>query len=611
VAYHAGIPFITGGFVGVDVFFVISGFLITSIIVAEVDAGKFSILNFYRRRILRIFPLLLTVLLAVGIVGFLLFLPNEFRELGHSISAAALFVSNFYFWNTSGYFDAPSDLKPLLHTWSLAVEEQFYVFFPLMIMVVGAYFKRRYVLWLSIAVLLSFVANVAGVLIEPSAAFYLLPTRAWEMGVGSLIAVGAVPAVASQRSRNALAIVGVLLIVVSMLTLTRDSTFPGWNALYPVVGSALVIAYAQGTLVGKWLSLRPVVYIGLISYALYLWHWPVIVYAKLIIGSELGPVTIAGVLGVSLVLAALSRPLIERPFRFGLQSAGTPQVVTAGLMAVLVFGFLGWGASVAGQVGREFPRDVLEIAAYSNYREMDDYHYQFRPGECMIGEGAAAQGTFNNEECLRPSDNKPNIVVLGDSHAAHLWRALSLELPQFNFLQASASGCRPVRNPVGEKRCTDIVNHVYQDLLERGELDGMILAGRWRDREVAGLAETARYIAQYTPNVVVMGPVPEYKGLLPILLAQSRYFGNEDIVDDALDTSRHAVDIKLAAAVEAAGAHYISIQSILCGGRRCLTAVPETDIPMQFDYGHFTLAGARQLARSIAGELAVDLSSRK
>jgi peptidoglycan/LPS O-acetylase OafA/YrhL len=220
VLFHAGVQPLTGGFSGVDVFFVISGFLISSIIIKEIRRGDFSLATFYERRIRRIFPAFLVVVLFSTILAYLLLLPRDFESFGKSLAAAGLSLSNVLFWKESGYFDSSAELKPLLHTWSLGVEEQFYLFFPLLLLFVARFFKQRWVGWILAIAVVSFLLSVWGVRYQPSAAFYLLPTRAWELALGCLLAMGAVPPIQQRHWRELEGLLGLGLIAWGMFALS-------------------------------------------------------------------------------------------------------------------------------------------------------------------------------------------------------------------------------------------------------------------------------------------------------------------------------------------------------------------------------------------------------
>ena len=310
-----------GGFIGVDVFFVISGFLISSVILRELDRSTFSLREFYQRRIRRIFPPLIAMMLVTTLAGCYYMLPSQLFALAKSLLAATFSVSNFYFLSTAGYF-ANNATKPLLHTWSLAVEEQFYILFPLFLLLLKRFFPRRLKAAIVLVAAASFLVSVWTVHTSPTAAFYLPATRAWELLFGAMLSVDLFPPVHSTVGRNLLSAVGLLAILVCGFTYTSRVPFPGAAALVPCLGAAFIIAAGQtGTsLVGRLLSLKPVVFIGLISYSLYLWHWPIILFQHLSMHQprDASNHTIKGtILIVSLVIATVSWRFIETPFRPG------------------------------------------------------------------------------------------------------------------------------------------------------------------------------------------------------------------------------------------------------------------------------------------------------
>lgn len=317
VFHHAGFPLISGGFLGVDVFFVISGYLITRIIVSDIEAGTFSLLRFYERRFRRILPAVVFVMVCTVPFAWALMVPFQFHEFNRSVVATLLFVSNIFFWRNSSYFDAESEHKPLLHTWSLSVEEQFYLFFPLLMLLVLPSGRNR-------ALVLVIILSVVSLLIAEfaprkyaTASFFLLPTRAWEIGAGCILAF--FPSIGSRTSpylREALAALGLTAVLASFFVLHQRMALPGFLSCLPVLGTALVIAFgSQGTLVGRLLSLKWIVAIGTISFSLYLWHQPVFVFRRLYFGSNDDFLTSTILIIVSFLLAFLTYRYIEIPFR--------------------------------------------------------------------------------------------------------------------------------------------------------------------------------------------------------------------------------------------------------------------------------------------------------
>ncbi len=344
ILFHAGFETFSGGFVGVDVFFVISGYLITTIILAELEQGKFSIANFYERRARRILPALFLVMLACIPFAWVLLTPADLNSFAKSLVAVPLFVSNIFFWRDGGYFETAAELKPLLHTWSLAVEEQYYVLFPLFLMLFWKLGKR----WIFVSLGLVFVASIAiaqwGAYAQPTAAFFLLPTRGWELLIGAFAAF-----YLSQANRKDLGRItsevagwlGVALILYAVFAYSKATPFPGLYALVPTLGTVLIILFStQQTTVGKFVGNKAFVGVGLISYSAYLWHQPVLAFARHW-SKELDKFTLLLLVAFVLTIAYFSWRFIERPFR----AKGRFKrkfVFTASFVAALFFIFTGY-----------------------------------------------------------------------------------------------------------------------------------------------------------------------------------------------------------------------------------------------------------------------------
>lgn len=409
VLYHAGVPQVHGGFVGVDVFFVISGYLITGILYREMSERRFSLASFYERRVRRLLPTLFAMIAVTGVVSWFVLLPDDFSTFGRSVVATLLFVANIFFWReSSNYFDAPAHLKPLLHAWSLGVEEQFYILFPLFLLL-----AIRFLPWRALPALLlvgflgSFALSVWGVANAPVATFYLLPTRAWELLAGAALGIGMVPSIRSGWLRESSAILGFLLIVLSIYLVTPETPFPGWAALPSCLGAALIIHANTGgrTVIGALLSQRPLVFIGLISYSLYLVHWPIFVLVGYAAIEPLGAADITVCLLTSFGLAALSWRYIERPFRGTTKDLLSRKLVfaSAGLGMVM----LGTGGSVlalSGGLPQRMSEDVLQVLDVQQYVG-DERH-------CHL-----ALRHKDDELCVRGGNIRETFMLLGDSHA--------------------------------------------------------------------------------------------------------------------------------------------------------------------------------------------------
>ena len=320
VLYHAGVLGMSGGFLGVDVFFVISGFLITSIIATEISEHRFSLLSFYERRARRILPALTVVVLSTFAVGWVLLVPSEYKSLGQSALASALFLSNVYFTLTLDYFAPAAEFSPLLHTWSLAVEEQFYLFYPPVLALLFAWRGIRAALWAVAGISgLSLAAAVVMLPVKPDWVFYLIFFRAWELGIGAVLALSFFPVPRRRLLREIIAITGLLAILVPVFLYDSSMPFPGIAAVPPVFGAAAIIYIGKeslGSTVNKILAHRSLVWIGLISYSLYLWHWPILAFFR--IGREHVSLPLdVGLLAVavSVGVAWVSYRVIEYPFR--------------------------------------------------------------------------------------------------------------------------------------------------------------------------------------------------------------------------------------------------------------------------------------------------------
>ena len=413
IAFHAFPSLVPGGFIGVDVFFVLSGYLISAILLNRMIVGKFGILDFYSRRIRRIFPPLIPVLVFVGIYGAVFLLPGPLKQIGKHIAASTVFVPNFVFWSEAGYFDSLALTKPLLHLWSLGVEEQFYLFWPFALFLC---LRRKIPVVPVIAGLLlaSFALNAAIVHSHPESAFYLPMPRAWELMVGALLVrFDRLPR--GPRTRLALSLAGALLIALPALLLTEHDPFPGWWALFPTLGAAFIIAAGSDSFVGRILQTRPLPQIGRISYALYLWHWPLLSIAATSGSKASLDHRILAVAAASL-LAAISYFAIERPIR------RTRSKVTVGTLVVIMAAVGCGGLLVFLEDGlpQRFPAEIQKVLSYEHY----DYGKDARLHACWLLNDAnfasySSRCFLDRKKTLEPAAS--GIVVWGDSHAARLY----------------------------------------------------------------------------------------------------------------------------------------------------------------------------------------------
>ena len=414
ILFHAGFKTFSGGFVGVDIFFVISGYLITTIILSELQRGSFSIANFYERRARRILPALFFVLLCCFPFAWLWLLPQDMKDFSKSLVAVCLFFSNVFFWRSSGYFDTANELKPLLHTWSLSVEEQFYVFFPLYLMVVWRFGKKIVGASVGIIAVISLILAQYLSSEKPMAAFYLLPTRAWELMVGALAAFYILDR--GEKEHKLIysqigSLVGFLLIWYSILNYDKQTPFPGFYTLAPTIGAVLIIIFSsRRAVIGKLLANKVLVGIGLISYSAYLWHQPLFAFTrhKLLHGPSMA--VMACLVLASFFLAWVTWLFVERPFR----SRGIPRktIFVAAPAMILVVTGIGLSGYWSGGFSSRFPIQGIP---------------QPWSGIKCHGAGKVRQYQFPLDECLgkRSNGEGGDFFLVGDSHAAQFTFPLS------------------------------------------------------------------------------------------------------------------------------------------------------------------------------------------
>ena len=589
VLYHYGIAPFTGGFIGVDVFFVISGYLITKNLFTDLSGDRFSLVRFYDRRFRRILPALLVVLVASVAAGYLLLLPGDFARLGESGMFAAFGFSNFYFLWSSGYFDPAAEMQPLLHTWSLAVEEQFYLFWPLVMWCVWRLRKSAVFLLAGLAViaLASFVASVYWVETDQPVAFFMLHTRAWELAAGAAL-VFAKP-IASRALGEGMGWIGLALIFYAAVQLTAETAFPGWNALYPCVGAALLVwPKSATTSAHRLLSLRPAVFIGLISYSLYLWHWPVLVFFRHYANAAMPTLTEAIMLiGLSIAAAWISLHLVERPVRQMRFQFWTPgRTIIAGAVSMAVT------AAIASYsyLGNGLPGRLDEQARH--YAAFDPYKREHEYSGCSV-RAVPADGSL--PDCLTRQGGEPRLLILGDSYATQLALPVYQSADNATLITIGNNGCRPVLDSVGRRQCTELMARAFDTYLSEGNFDAVILAARWRNgNDIRKLRKTLTEILRRTDHVYVIGQPIEYTTFLPSLLASAslprrsheiRAFNRYEEVS--------ALEKEVKSALEGLPVTYVSPLQALCDADGNCQTVTDGNVPIQYDYGHLTREGAR------------------
>lgn len=592
VLYHAFPSLLPGGFVGVDIFFVISGYLITSHILRELSDSTFSIATFYSRRIRRIFPALLIVLVATYFMGWRNLLPEEFKSLGKHIAGGSLSVSNLVLWREAGYFDAAADQKPLLHLWSLGVEEQFYLFWPVILWVV-ARLKRSPSWVITTLGAASFLSCVIVVRTDPTFAFYLPVTRAWELMAGSMLAYREFRRPSGQVRHAELGVVaGAIALLLSIGLLNSSVTFPGWWALGPVMGAYLVIRGGRDSALMRRVCTRPVLLIGLISYPLYLFHWPILSFLRLLSSGVPAWTLRAAAVAVAIPLAWLTYRFIELPIRRARRSN-----VFAISLLILVLGAGFGGYNAYDRNGMEFRMNRL-VSQFADGIHFD-VEKEWRRGACYL-EGA---GETFAPECV-PEGAEPLIFLWGDSRAAAVYPGFRDEQVKYGVRVAefSASGCPPLRG--GDDRCGRI-NANALSALRKAVPHTLILTANWSPDRLAAVRDTvAAARSAGVKRIVLLGQVPTWESPLPKLYWLYWREHHEELparTRFALDPKAAEYDRLGAATAQQLGIEYVSAYSAMCNAEGCLTRTGKgRGMIVTFDDSHLTPSGAREVLR-VAG----------
>ncbi|RYZ88320.1 MAG: acyltransferase, partial [Proteobacteria bacterium] len=463
-----------GGYIGVDIFFVISGYLVTAILEQNIKSGRFSFYKFYAKRARRLFPALIAVLVAVLLIGLLLLVSDELESLSKHIFSGTIFISNFILYSESGYFDRSVELKPLMHLWSLAVEEQFYILWPVLIYLAFRKGEKFLKFSLTFVFAISLAASIFLTRKNPSMSFYLLPTRLWELAAGGLLASqgrGAWARICSNRwIGQVLPWLGLATCVYGFLKFDAHTTFPSYRALIPVLGTLLIVGSGERSFLAKVLSHPKVVYVGLISYPLYLWHWPLISFAYIFYNKENLPSSIVWILfALSFVIAAATYEWLEKPLkRLPLTKYKIGNVVLS-LFGVGIIGSTIWSL-------RGLPSRFAEV---ENLRSS---HLRFSATEETQINSECIKALFPIEMCAITEPSKlPTVVILGDSHANHFFPGLQDYYSKSgdNLALLAKSGTPPLVGVVSQRAEDSSLGDVFEFISRSPNVHTVILAAFW------------------------------------------------------------------------------------------------------------------------------------
>lgn len=618
LVFHCFPGTVSGGFVGVDVFFVISGYLISSILFSEIREKNFSFLRFYQRRIVRLAPALIITLAGCLGMGWFLLPPDEYAQLGKHTIAAAFYVNNFLLWKEAGYFDTEATGKPLLHLWSLAVEEQFYLIWPLacLILITSAKAPQKMIAALAAT---SLAASCFLFPLDPDANYYLPLTRFWQLLAGALLAAStSLPAfLSTPPRRSALSIFGLSAILLATIITPGNAAYSGFRGILPVLGAMALIASGPAAWANhRLLSSRPAVFIGKISYPLYLYHWPILVFCTMkYLGNAKAyvvPITVTS----SLALSWLTYAYLERPSR---AAADKKKLCIILLSVILTCAIVGGAVYHSRGVPGRLPA-----------------HLKSNPVTPVSGKGASVWGMpgcvleYLVKEIRLPShcihDSKGmNIVIWGDSHASNLYHGLRVaakkvqsetfrkeqRVPPIGFSQLTARTCSPfVRDDSGPKDYRKMACHLRNELFLKKiaaiKPDVVLLSARWGhyDPNINAITSTINELKRLKiPNIIVIGPYPVWTQPLPRILfnqSQKKSGGSDNplYMKEGLVRSRFEIDEKMRQLTENAGATYESVLDKLCNEDGCRTRAEKN--VMQFDTDHLTLSGSIYLVKALS-----------
>ena len=571
------------GFTGVDIFFVISGYLITKHIKKDLEAGQFRFLYFYQKRARRLLPVLFITTMTTAFFVYLFYMPVDAKNFGMSLASSGLLASNFYFFKQYGYFNTVLETSPLLHLWSLAVDEQFYLLFPALFLFLFKF--KKVAIWLFVMALISLFASQIAVSENPSAAFYLPFFRFFQFIAGSLLVF--MPTLQSHKIKEAISVAGGLLMVASVFCLSSTIPYPGVAALLPTIGAALFIHSANGSIVGRIASWALPRFIGRISYSVYLWHWPLIVFYKYLFSAHLSKPEVAGLFLASLVLGFLSYQFIEVPtIRYRIRAKSSFVSILA-ILCLMSFMITGMAFYLTNGMPWRLNESALKAAAVL------DYKLEPQTGPCFIKTEDTGKKTL--PQCGKVGQG--NILLIGDSHAQHFHAALKSALPNSNVFLATETGCRPLLDGKGEKRCTNLMKGMFETYIPHHDIDVIIIAARWKTEDAALIHATINAMKKKNREIILFGPIIEYEAPLPRIMARSINVNNPSLPSSMEVNEVSITDKAIGDAANRAGARFVSLIDVMCPGSHCITL--QHGKPIQFDYGHLTEEGADLLLKKM------------
>jgi len=578
--FHFKVPFFKGGFSGVDIFYVISGYLMTGIIMRGLANGTLSTMDFYKRRTQRIIPALLFLILIVILFCFFFYFPSNFKSLCKNALSSLLFISNVVYAEKGDYFAASSDTNTLLHTWSLSLEWQFYLILPIVLAALNKFIKNnrfKFLLFFLVATSVSFIFCLILTDKYPTYSFYLLPSRSWEMMAGGIafLIEGKMPLSLKKISST----IGYAILIGCVVLLDDSLHWPGYFTLLPVFGTFIILIANDSNRVIRWKIFQ---FFGKISYSLYLWHWPIYVIA-FYLGAKSSTTTILLLTMISVLFGVISYRYIE-----SIKIEKVRYVILPAILLVIITSIF-WKLNTNRFV---FSHRALAIVDFH-----EDRILQYSVNSCYINSGGLK--SYESSKCMFIEKGKKNVILIGDSHGAHLSQALRENLNSINvhMNQATAPYCLPLLKKNGAKGCSDIMDYVYNDYIPRHakEIDGVIISANWLvadDLFQLGLDlnETINYLKKLNIKVVILGQNETYNISFKTIAAREVQYGSI-LSDNYISQKSVNTNIYLKTNFKE---YYVDIYNL-----KNVPKLSSANVPYMNDINHYTTYGANNVANVI------------
>jgi peptidoglycan/LPS O-acetylase OafA/YrhL len=609
--FHLSPRYAPAGAIGVDIFFVISGYLIGGLLLDRFARGTFSYADFYMRRIRRIMPALLVMNLVTLGAGLVFFYPNELIDLTLSGLCSLIGFANVYFYLHADYF-ADNGFAAFLHTWSLGVEEQFYILLPpLIALSMRLFAPARVLIGICAILIVSLVLSELGARAHSSGAFYLIHSRAWELAIGVLVAGWRLPRSLGPAASTIAAAIGLVLVGGSLVLLRPDQGFPGLHAVPPCLGAALLLASGvnRQTVVHRLLAFGPMRLTGLASYSIYLWHWPVIVFLHAYLLTALTAKGMVGASILSIALGFLSWRFVEIPFRR--TSFSSVRVLAAcGAMGALSVA-ISLAVLVTAGLPRRMPahaRMLVDVKQGAGFTVPQDHCF------ALSNEPISR---YERDKCLAPDPRRPNWLLIGDSHAAMLYEGLVRSFPGVHLMAAVSYGCEvQVHAPDDGLACNGLWHMIFDDYLATASIDGIIITSRWGVIDGAGFKELSRRLAARHIKLLIIGPTPDFTVAVPRILAEAERRNDLGLPGRVMHPRVWDVETTLMDIARDGSIAYASPLAAMCRSRTDCIVEDGRGTPLYTDASHYTDEGAalmirRMLARDGAtgGPLAQTLAA--